>query len=298
MRSAKANNQFIDPEDWQIFAKYLRDTNRFILSDYWDIFIKTVVTTSHKRTDILKKGIKLVRARTGTSWVKFDDEDEQPCPISPHEMGPPPKHLTKEGRLNSKGIPYLYLATNIETAVAEVRPWIGSELTIGYFEILEDLTIVDTSNDKPKTSLSQYVFVKENGNDFEIKKRPVESYTFAEKEEYIWGDINSAFSRPISPSDSPLRYLPTQYLAEKLKTKGYDGIAYKSSLNKDGYNIVLFNPDKAKCVGCRMFEVKKLKYEYEESGNPVSISDDNKVLYQRVKFLGPEDTEKQRGKGD
>lgn len=281
------NKQFNDPEDWQTFVKYLCEVNRFILSDYLEHFIKIVIKTSHKRAKILKKDVTLFRARIGAIEVTFNDGDEQPCPISPHDMGPPPKDIAKEGRLNSKGIPYLYLATEIDTAVAEVRPWIGSELTIGYFKILEDLKIVDTSNDKPKSPLSMYEFVNHNGNNFDIKKRSVESYSDAEKEEYIWGDINSAFSEPISPNDSTLKYLPTQYLAEKLKTNDYDGIAYKSSLSPKGYNIALFCPDKAKCVGCRMFKVNQLKYEYEESGNPVSLSDDDRVLYQRVKIVGP-----------
>lgn len=298
MRSLKSDNQFVDPEDWQEFTKYLSETNRFILSDYWENFIRIVVETSRKRAKTLKKGIRLVRVRMGTSWVRFEDGDEQPFPISPHEMGPPPKHLAKEGRLNSEGIPYLYLATNDETAVAEVRPWIGSELTIGTFDILQDLRIVDTSNDKPKDPLSQYVFEKHNGNDFDVKKRSIESYSPIEKEEYVWGDINSAFSKPVSPSESPLKYLPTQYLSERFKTKGYDGIAYKSSLSQKGYNIALFNPNKAKCVGCRMFEIKQLKYEFEESGNPVSLSDDGKLLYPRVEFIGPVDTQKHQKKSD
>jgi hypothetical protein len=298
MASLKADDEFVDPEDWQKFTKFLSETNRFILSDYWENFIRIVVETSRKRAKTLKKGIRLARARIGTSWVKFEDGDEQPCPISPHEMGPPPKHLAKEGRLNSEGIPYLYLATNVETAVTEVRPWIGSELTIGTFDILEDLRIVDTSNDKPKDRLSQYVLEKHNDNDFDVKKRSIESYSPVEKEEYVWGDINSAFSKPVSPSDTLLKYLPTQYLSERFKTNGYDGIAYKSSLSQKGHNIALFNPNKAKCVRCRMFEIKQLKYKFEESGNPVSLSDDGKLLYPRIEFIGPVDTQNHPKKSD
>jgi hypothetical protein len=40
-----------------------------------------------------------------------------------------------------------------------------------------------------------------------------------------------------------------------------------------------------------MFEIKHVKYEYEESGNPVALSDDNKLLYQRVEIVGPADSE-------
>lgn len=274
MEPQNKKKEFNDPEDWQKFEKYLCETNRFILSDYWDNFIKTIVETSQKRDMILKKGGQLVRARIGSEWVTFDDGDEQPCPISPLDMGPPPKDIAKEGRLNSKGISYLYLSTNEETAISEVRPWIGSEITIGYFKIIEDLKIIDTSTDDPKTPKIR-IYHRSN-------ELPPISYSAVEKEEYIWGYINSAFSRPMSPSESKLKYLPTQYLSEKFKTIGYDGIAYKSSLSEKGHNICLFYPDKAKCYYCNMFAINKIKYEYEKSGNPIKLTEDKKVLYTRI----------------
>ena len=199
-------------------------------------------------------------------------------------MGPPPKNSAIEGRANPKGIPYLYLSTNEDTAIAEKRPWIGAEVTLGYFEILEDLNIVDTSTDKPKNPLTKF------NKHFEI--RSVESYSDAEKEEYIWGDINYAFSKPISANESTLKYLPTQFLSEKLKTIGYDGIAYKSSLREDGHNICIFYPDKAKCFCCNMFTVNKIKYEYEKLGNSIKLSEDNKVLYSRITDIKPIEPEK------
>ncbi len=125
-KTRKGKNEFLNPEDWQGFTRYLSEANRFIRSDYWEEFIDNILRTAHERTKILEKGKTLVRARIGTSWIEFDDGDEQPYPISPHEMGPPPRDTAKAGRLNSEGIPYLYLATKVDTAVAEVKPWIGS----------------------------------------------------------------------------------------------------------------------------------------------------------------------------
>ena len=283
----KEINEFNNPEDWQGFTKYLSETNRFILSYYWEKFVDNILRTARKRTKTLEKNKELVRARIGTSWIESDDGEEQPYPISPHEMGPPPKQIAKAGRSNSEGIPFLYLATKIETAVAEIRPWIGSEVTIGFFKILSNLRIVDTSNDKPKSAFSLYELVNIGEEDSGIRKKPNHSYTSAEKEEYVWGNINSAFSKPISPNDSPLKYLPTQYLSEKLKTEGYDGVAYRSSLSQEGHNIALFDPQKAKCVRCRMYEIKRVKYDFKESGNVIGLSDDDKVLYPRIKSIGP-----------
>lgn len=208
----------------------------------------------------------------------FNDWDKSPYPISPDQMGSPPIDKAAAGRINPERIPYLYLASTIDTAVAEVRPWIKSEVTIGSFKIASDLRILDTSHDKPwhLSFLSVWNMDEEY---FGINKRPKHSFTPTEKEEYIWGDINTTFSRPISPNDSPLKYLPTQFLSEKLKTEGYDGIAYRSSLNEDGYNIALFDPQKAKCIESHIYEIKKITYDYEELSYVGYTSDDGKNLY-------------------
>jgi len=51
----------------------------------------------------------------------------------------------REGRANPKGIPYLYLATHRDTAVAEVRPWKGGAVSVGQFKIMRDLKLVNTT---------------------------------------------------------------------------------------------------------------------------------------------------------
>ncbi|HQW57751.1 MAG TPA: RES family NAD+ phosphorylase [Gammaproteobacteria bacterium] len=280
-------NEFLDPEDWEKFSNYLLNNNRFILSDYWEKFVDTIVNTAHKRTKTLKKNKILYRARIGSSFIELEDGDTEFSPIHPENMGSPPVEYAKAGRLNPERIPYLYLATTIETAVAEVRPWIKSNITIGYFKIDSDLKILDTSHDEYKSTgyLNEWIW-GEGGEDFIIQKRSIPSFTAAEKEEYIWGDINNYFSKPISPNDSPLKYLSTQFLSEKLKNEGYDGIGYKSSLNDDGYNVVLFNSQQVKCIKCGIYEIKKLNYEFEEIYNPIFVSDDKNMI-QRVISIGP-----------
>ncbi len=57
----------------------------------------------------------------------------------------PLRDRTREGRANPKGIPYLYLATHEDVAMAEVRPWIGSNISLGRFLTTRDLCLVDCS---------------------------------------------------------------------------------------------------------------------------------------------------------
>ena len=88
-----------------------------------------------------------------------------------------------------------------------------------------------------------------------------------EKEEFVWGGINSSFSRPVRSEDETINYIPTQYLSEFFKNNGYDGIIYKSALTEKGYNIVLFNPKNARLKGARVFQIKSIKQTFEECDN-------------------------------
>jgi hypothetical protein len=47
-----------------------------------------------------------------------------------------------------------------------------------------------------------------------------------------WSDIDNAFSKPTKASDVKSVYAPTQIISEFIKSKGYDGTAYKSALAK------------------------------------------------------------------
>lgn len=227
--------------------------------DYWENFLRLLADTAKKRVTTIARGSEFFRARKGIVWVEEEFGGENPEPYSKVEMGSPPPHIAKEGRLNPAGIPYLYLASDIETTIAEVRPWIGLEISVARFETTRELRTVDTRHDEPHEI--ELVPGKEDLYDL----RDPTSYSAEEKEQHIWGDINSAFSEPTSPHDSHLTYLPTQYLAELLKMKGYDGVIYKSSLNPSGYNLTLFDSDSALCGYRHVYQVQALKYESERT---------------------------------
>lgn len=250
---------FEDPTDWYFFCKYLTIENRYVLTPRWENFIKAVVETAHKRVEILKKGTNLARARIGvreTQNEKYSFIIER-NPLPPDEMGAPPSGEAKDGRINPYGISYLYLANSVETAIAEARPWVGAEVSVGYFRILKEQKLINTTKDSK-------LFVIPS-----LDKQ----YTEDEREQCVWGDMNDSFSRPVSPQESSSWYVPTQYLAEVFKTHGFDGILYKSSLNEKGYNLALFDPSVAELFKCSMFRVEGVEYEFRESGNPYYITE-------------------------
>jgi RES domain-containing protein len=52
-----------------------------------------------------------------------------------------------EGRVNPQGIPCLYVAEDVSTAINEVRPWGESYVTVAEFVTQKELTVVDCTVD-------------------------------------------------------------------------------------------------------------------------------------------------------
>jgi hypothetical protein len=202
------------------------------------------------------------RSQLGNDWRPIQGKEhlhlgDEPCPLSPKRMKPLP-HMANEGRANPKGIPYLYVATDKDTAMAEVRPWLGSRISVGQFEIKKDITLVDCSVLHAK----KIVFYSEEP-------------TAGKKEEAVWTNIDWAFSKPVTPNDSVADYIPTQIIAELFKNNRVDGIAYKSDLGK-GHNIVLFDINIADIVNCFLYGTDKIDFLFKEAASPYFIKKKNK----------------------
>lgn len=83
------------------------------------------------------------RAQVGHTWRYLEEiEDVIPSAYPPDRMKPLTDRAA-EGRANPKGIPMLYLCTSKDAAMSEVRPWLGSMISLGNFEIKRDLLIAD-----------------------------------------------------------------------------------------------------------------------------------------------------------
>ena len=79
-------------------------------------------------------------------------------------------------------------------------------------------------------------------------------------------------SKTMRRGDSPLDYIPTQYISDFIMSledeKGnpkFDGVEYKSAMAAGGANIAIFYPEKLKCIHVDTFEVTKLVYEKKSS---------------------------------
>lgn len=143
------------------------------------------------------------------------------------EMGAPPRHLAAHGRANPAGIPYLYLGSTQATAVAELRPHTGENACVAEFTI-PDLQFADLRN--PRQLISPLL-----GDEAEIIRLRAD-LPLLEK-------LGDELTRPVQPRGAPYEYIPTQYLCEYIKTRGFDGVIYRSSVSSDdGINLALFDP--------------------------------------------------------
>lgn len=235
---------FVSCDSYHDFSQSVKRKARYVFEKHVDEFLKTVAETCKERERKLSANSLLWRAQHGNDWRTFsigDDISEEPIPFRRARMKPR-TDSAREGRINPKGIPYLYLATDKETAMAEVRPWLGSYISVGRFKTLKDLIIIDCS-------------IEHASGCFIYLEEPVPD----ERKRAVWREIDKAFSEPINQEESTADYAPTQILAEIFRQRGYDGIRYKSLLG-EGFNIALFDLGSADLSNCHLYEVKKVSF--------------------------------------
>lgn len=222
-----------DIQVWQRFCIGLKTENRFTLSEEPARFVDLIIdyAKTHK-TVTLSRNTLLYRARINDS--------NNTGAFTLDQMGAPSSYLAGHGRLNPRGIPYLYLASDQDTAVSEVRPWVGCDLTVAEFSLIDDCELVNFSTE-------HFLHIPE-GEQF---KGP----------EFSWNNLIAwMFSSPFDPRDDTA-YIPTQYLSERIKGAGFAGIIYDSALNSGGYNVTLFDVNGVNAIRREKATVKKLQVE-------------------------------------
>ena len=248
--------EFASWRSYADFARRVRTKRRYVWELEVSAFLNTVLATGQGRDRTISKGRLLYRAQLGIDYR----EDEDGVEVLAYGMDrmKPLGDRAKEGRANPAGIPMLYLAASEQTAISEVRPWIGSELSLGQFKILRDLKLIDLSLGHGKTPIQNLTIAY-----FLEEKEPNKE----EKEEAVWTEIDNAFSRPVTRSDEMADYVPTQILSELFRHHGYDGLVYRSQFGERGYNIALFEVQDAEVINAAPYQVTAIDVKYEAIGN-------------------------------
>jgi hypothetical protein len=139
--------------------------------------------------------------------------------------------------MNPVGIPVFYGALSIDTAIAEVRPSVGSRVVVGTFHVTRKIRLLDL----PRLGDHWLGSIFDSG------------YADALSRQKFLETFHWMISRPVQPSDEPLEYIPTQIVAEYVaNVLKFDGILfasaqrgnsespYGSNVEDEFMNVVLF----------------------------------------------------------
>lgn len=237
---------------WYQFSIEVTERNRYFIKND---FLEELNDVLSELEDEITINTIFYRARLYNidQGKKYENKMIGKLGFDKNEMGAPPNYRTANGRANPEGISYLYLASDLNTSISEVRPWVGAEVCVAECKVKEKLKIINFLKK-----------IEENAR--------INAYAFV---------LNYFFSAPVDPMNK-IDYIPTQVISEFIKQKGFEGIQYESSLGT-GFNLVMFSKDKIEITEViRKYEIKSVSYEYEQK--PIRGENiQNKMLIEALK---------------
>lgn len=181
-----------------------------------------------------------------STWYRARIQGAQ-GPFVADQMGAPPPGLASSGRANPAGISYLYLASDTQTAVAEIRPHMGEKVSVAQFKIPSGLKFVDLRDPRRRVS------------PFELEDE-TEVAQFLVELEFL-DQLGDELTRPVVPSSAATEYVPSQYLCEFVKHENYDGVVYRSSVG-EGVNLALFDATSYSAMLVESVDITRVDLDY------------------------------------
>lgn len=217
----------------------------------WDEFKENIlyVNRFHSRfinTKVLQIFADYIRIpfEEGTVFYRGRISDEQG--FSEEYMGAPPKGQASSGRINPEGISCLYLASKEEVAIHEIRAAAYDYITIGKFKLKKNVHVVDIELIDKISPFKGIDYTQHAINKKHLSR------------------IAREVTKPLRPQATKLDYLPVQYICDYLKSQGYSGIKYKSTMCSDGYNVAIFDEDLFECIEVSVVDINELNYTYRK----------------------------------
>jgi hypothetical protein len=239
---------FEEPKKYlHFFSEHIKWERRFLIGKNFTYDPKNWLPQCLPEIEVsVPKGKRFYRARRGCGK---SDPNLGFQPIARNELGAPPKEkTTKGGRANPPGISYLYVAEEMDTCIAEVRPPIGDFVSAIALSPKTNLKMADLLKAKPLESPFGH-------KDLARKMRSLD----------LLRCLDIDLAEPVNPDNDAIDYVPLQYLVEVIRDAGFDGVRYRSAMRKGGHNVVFFEPQKFEPVGePRLFRVTGQKIFYKE----------------------------------
>ena len=225
-------------QDFYEWKNFINNFNRF---DVCHPLLKVLIENQDVFSCNIKSGISFFRGRIFNLGDVASTEEELDVFFESKESvfqgydkdksGAPPKEFAVEGRLNCKGISFLYTSNDAKTAIYELRPIKNEIVSIAECVTTRKLRFADLRKKRPKYYDNDDIL-----------------YPLLTK-------IANEFSKPHYIGHN---YWFTQYLAGQFINMGFDGVIFKSSLHPEGHNLVFFYPNDCPAVNSRLHKIEKI----------------------------------------
>jgi len=231
---------------------------------YWKSFCKTVKTKQrftnflssededqddpsqpknflfHLAHNFMPDLIKVIQPGTIIYRARINNEDRE---LLHEKLTSPHQQRARNSRMSPAGISFFYGGLTPEVCIHEVRPNVAEHVVVAEFEVIQKL------------------FVLNLAIEFEARRSifdPYYSFSYEECFKPFLEHFVDDISKPIRKTDNEIEYVPTQVFTEFIKAinfKNYfycsddnanesdiflNGVQFKSSIMKDGMNLVLF----------------------------------------------------------
>ena len=229
-------------KSWERFVDDIKYNNRFHSNQINKCILKKYCEAIQKT---YSEGEQFYRCRISKDGKQFESED----------IGAPPKGKSADGRANSKGVAVLYLGDSETTTIHETRTGLYDHVCIGTFKLNSSITVIDFKKINEISPFQDGII--DDIAELAINKKHLEK-------------IDSEMGRVMRKSDDILDYIPTQYIADFVKslTKPisgeliYQGIEFRSVMNPEGFNLAIFTPDCFEVTDIRMKRINHISYSW------------------------------------
>lgn len=235
-------NEFCDlVKKEQRFTAFLTSNERLHDESHPHNFLNGIAhTINESLISILDVGTKIYRARIFTEGLDLNHED----------LTSPEPRKTKNSRMSPAGISFFYGSLDPNTCIAEVRPTVGEKVVVAEFEVLEDLKIVNLSNDfEEPLSIFNENF----------------SFYYEEYVKPFFSNFVVDISNPIRPTDTEIDYVPTQIFTEFIKM-------HQFQCQEQLYFFNIFNPTTSNSQQPSVFRVRGLLFKSSIKNNGTNVA--------------------------
>ena len=128
---------------WDEYDRGLREDNRHVPAnaEYFDGVFQGCLACQTE----LNAGTLLYRGRI---MPPEKETDTDPLPF--WSMGMPPAQVTRDQRLSPAGIPMFYGALDVDSVIAELRPWPQARVTVAAFRTAGPFNVLDLRQANPR----------------------------------------------------------------------------------------------------------------------------------------------------